>query len=378
MRLRHKKRKMMKIEKTEIPSPEESELMEDGETEPEPSTSELSESVEVEKTRVKICRLCLVFIDEHFVPLNNIFAMLQIVLPEVDPKITKEPVVCQMCFEFLEKTSTFMINSLNVEQKIKNYYEEIKSEISEEPQIDLFNVLEFAFPKLEMDNEGNENHNDTENSEFAPTDLLELNQPKSQVSEDKKPLTKLQVRADSDGITFYSCPLCTFTTKYKYSIKLHKNMMHRDPDEIIMYSCAMCTFKTKHKRYLETHMLVHRDPDDCEMHQCDVCDFKTKFKSYMKTHMLIHKSPDEIKMHKCDYCSFQTKHKKYLETHVLIHMNPNDIPMHHCSICDFQTKSKPYLKTHMLTHKNPGEIPMHKCNECSFQTKFKYYPPSTC
>lgn len=81
-----------------------------------------------------------------------------------------------MCCEFLEKASNFMINSLNVEQKIKNYYNAAKSE----EQIDLFNVLEFAFPKIEMDsNRTNENDSQyDENSDFVPTDILEVNQPR--------------------------------------------------------------------------------------------------------------------------------------------------------------------------------------------------------
>lgn len=41
------------------------------------------EPLDVEKSRVKICRLCLVFIDDNFISLEKIVAMLQIVLPEV-------------------------------------------------------------------------------------------------------------------------------------------------------------------------------------------------------------------------------------------------------------------------------------------------------
>lgn len=81
-----------------------------------------------------------------------------------------------MCCEFLEKASNFMINSLNVEQKIKNYYNATKPE----EQIDLFNVLEFAFPKIEMDN-STANEDDSqydENSDFVPTDILEVKQSK--------------------------------------------------------------------------------------------------------------------------------------------------------------------------------------------------------
>lgn len=74
-----------------------------------------------------------------------------------------------------------MINSLNVEKKIKNYYNTAKTE----DQIDLFNVLEFAFPKIEMGN--NITNEDVsqydDNSDFVPTDILEVNQSK----EDEKP-----------------------------------------------------------------------------------------------------------------------------------------------------------------------------------------------
>lgn len=73
--------------------------------------------------------------------------LIQIFIYLQDPKMTKEPVVCKVCSDFLEKASHFMINSLNVEQKIKNYYDESKTEEA----IDLFNVLEFSFPKIEME-----------------------------------------------------------------------------------------------------------------------------------------------------------------------------------------------------------------------------------
>lgn len=95
--------------------------------------------------------------------------------------MTKEPVVCQACSDFLEKASNFMINSLNVEQKIKNYYE--SSEAKE--QIDLFNVLEFAFPKIEMDNGQNEDEPiEGEDTNFTPTDLLQMDE---QQGEEKTP-----------------------------------------------------------------------------------------------------------------------------------------------------------------------------------------------
>lgn len=82
---------------------------------------------------------------------------------------------CQVCSDFLEKASTFMINSLNVEQKIKNYYESSKSQ----EQIDLFNVLEFAFPKIEMDSSQIENDGHDEDTNFNPTDLLEIDEQKT-------------------------------------------------------------------------------------------------------------------------------------------------------------------------------------------------------
>lgn len=66
-----------------------------------------------------------------------------------------------MCSDFLEKASHFMINSLNVEQKIKNYYDESKTEDA----IDLFNVLEFSFPKIEMEDlNGTYQHRETRSS----------------------------------------------------------------------------------------------------------------------------------------------------------------------------------------------------------------------
>lgn len=81
-----------------------------------------------------------------------------------------------------------MINSLNVEQKIKNYYE--SSESTE--QIDIFNVLEFAFPKIEMDNGQNENEQIEEDKNFTPTDLLEMNEPQDEeeIKDVKKEPTK--------------------------------------------------------------------------------------------------------------------------------------------------------------------------------------------
>lgn len=80
--------------------------------------------------------------------------------------MTKEPVVCKMCSDFLEKASHFMINSLNVEQKIKNYYDESKKDDA----IDLFSVLEFSFPKIEMEDlNGTYQHRETRsNTKMEP------------------------------------------------------------------------------------------------------------------------------------------------------------------------------------------------------------------
>lgn len=41
------------------------------------------QSLEDTKTPFKICRLCLVFVDDSFIPLEKVMVMLQIVLPEV-------------------------------------------------------------------------------------------------------------------------------------------------------------------------------------------------------------------------------------------------------------------------------------------------------
>lgn len=41
------------------------------------------QSMEDTKTPFKICRLCLVFVDDSFIPLEKVMVMLQIVLPEV-------------------------------------------------------------------------------------------------------------------------------------------------------------------------------------------------------------------------------------------------------------------------------------------------------
>lgn len=49
----------------------------------ETSSEVVNEPLDVEKSRLKICRLCLVFIDDNFIPLEKVVAMLQIVLPEV-------------------------------------------------------------------------------------------------------------------------------------------------------------------------------------------------------------------------------------------------------------------------------------------------------
>lgn len=82
MKIRRKKRKMMKIENSDTTMKDETEELPSTEKTVVP-LSEKTESVEVEKNSVNICRLCLVFIDDNFIPLENILAMLQIVLPEV-------------------------------------------------------------------------------------------------------------------------------------------------------------------------------------------------------------------------------------------------------------------------------------------------------
>ncbi|CAG9839548.1 unnamed protein product [Diabrotica balteata] len=55
-------------------------------TDPKPSTSCSGKQEEVEQSQVKICRLCLVFIEDNMMPLKKVIAMLQIVLPEVSGK----------------------------------------------------------------------------------------------------------------------------------------------------------------------------------------------------------------------------------------------------------------------------------------------------
>ncbi|CAH1980414.1 unnamed protein product [Acanthoscelides obtectus] len=335
-----------------------------------PTPSANLASIEIKKqddeTKVKICRLCLVFIDDEGIPIGKILPMLQIVLPEVDVQITKDPVVCQNCSSFIDKASVFMIHTLDVENKIKSYH---ATRLSTEEQVDLYNVLESAFPKFELDTDtfGNDEskHEEIDEKKEDIKDVKRIS---------KKPEYKRKsVREHQKGAKYYYCEHCTFKTRYRSSKKLHKKTMHSNPDNIVMHSCPVCPFKTKYRRYLNTHMLVHKNPEDCKMHQCPECEYKTKTKSYLKTHILTHKRPEEVPKYKCEYCNFETKHKKYLETHRLIHMDPDDIPMHQCDMCSFQTKSKQYLKTHKIMHKDPKEIPTHKCDICDFETKSKQY-----
>lgn len=77
-----KKRKMMKIEKSDPPVKNEIDELPNIEETAVP-LAEKTEPEEVERNSINICRLCLVFIDDNFILLENILAMLQIVLPEV-------------------------------------------------------------------------------------------------------------------------------------------------------------------------------------------------------------------------------------------------------------------------------------------------------
>ncbi|CAG9766476.1 unnamed protein product [Ceutorhynchus assimilis] len=105
-----------------------------------------------EKTKERLCRTCLKCIE------NNAFtvlkpsccdayleSMLQTCLPDLDLDISQDPVMCEKCFNFLQKFHNLKSVCQEVEEKLKKYH-------PENSLIDLYNVvLEESLPKTTTD-----------------------------------------------------------------------------------------------------------------------------------------------------------------------------------------------------------------------------------
>lgn len=194
------------------------------------------------------------------------------------------------------------------------------------------------------------------------------------------------------GIECFECPLCTFKTKRRTSLKIHINNVHfhqyqyncetcrRPFNNVVLYkehlnghlgvtpfTCIVCSKTFMHSSYMLAHQeRMHRVGIEGQLlpTQCYICQKVLKSANSLENHITIKhakkESRNEIKErpHLCDVCGQGFTRPDKLKIHYRKHTG--DKP-YKCSYCEKAFIKKEYMVMHERIH--TGEKP-YCCGVC--------------
>ncbi|XP_018575883.1 zinc finger protein 142-like [Anoplophora glabripennis] len=303
----------------------------------------------------RICRLCMNLVTCEFTSVKVLETdLIHNYIPEVNFSLTKEPVICSFCLDFLNIHGAFLNNCLDIQERIKY--------ISDDKTTKDLSCVKIE--EVEIKTEVNDKDEQSVPPVYA--DELVNNKAKSVGLKSHQ-----SIQENPSQARIYRCYTCTYESRHRSRFVCHQ-LSHRKLSEVPTFKCDTCSFLTKYKSDLKTHQLKHKDLSKVEVYKCDICDFETKYRKSLSNHHLTHKDSSEIEMYTCDKCDFTTKHQTSVLRHRLIHTDFSETQMYSCDLCDFTTKYKNKLKPHQLKHADPSRVQMYTCGLCDFTTKYKH------
>ncbi|KAJ8983717.1 hypothetical protein NQ317_009153 [Molorchus minor] len=290
-----------------------------------------------------------------------------------------DPVICVICYNFLQQHFDFIKRVLNVEKLLENKTNEteslivqnakdeiqqgsesvnlgddhskmdhIKSEINvpdESEKNSMENVLKFAVVKME-------------NVDEHQTYISKASEISSVIKYEDIKVEKIDVDdkliVEEDDIAegrknFRPRPSECFPKAVLRTKIKRVNLSGQK-----MYECDICHVRIRAKCSMNRHMKIHQDPSELFFFYCYNCSFKAKSKSTLANHKQCGAE------YKCVHCPFKTSRKCYLSVHMRKHIKPNVIS---CKHCNFRTKYMPTIRKHMR------KIHGIKFASCSTQTE---------
>lgn len=191
---------------------------------------------------------------------------------------------------------------------------------------------------------------------------------RSQMLRHERSLHKIGVGRITTGNNLYKCSQCPYSAARKGRLQEHIEMRHSRISNRVYY-CPVCTFKTIWKKSLKVHVAVHEE----EWFTCDLCLFKTLTKDEFKEHVQSHVSD---KGYSCMLCEFISDNVEDFNQHLLEeHSEPNPAQVRsnlsinylqshateetssilttdpqQCDLCNFSSSSPLAFKAHLITH----------------------------
>ncbi|XP_023311757.1 uncharacterized protein LOC111692178 [Anoplophora glabripennis] len=241
----------------------------------------------------KICRLCMNLVKSEFMCIREEeLEAIQKLTPEMNINIIKDPVVCKECFDSLCTHNSFLRECLEVEEKIRDAYDNsaTKSQIDTSPS-DLFVTTEnldkdFDMSEMEFSIKTECVDIKSEDEERSDAPLQTSNNEPSEKSDCKV--------AEEDGCKNENGSENKCNTKTKQECK-------------VLYKCDKSVCQTGCKSHFTTHCA--RNENNSEEYKCESCEYETDNKKLLLNCPLRHKDPLQFKMYGCNVCGYETKYK---------------------------------------------------------------------
>ncbi|KAJ8948496.1 hypothetical protein NQ318_000033 [Aromia moschata] len=338
------------------------------------------------KPTEEICRFCLKTIEKP-IPIDEMVKeIIDILMLNLDLRITPEPVMCYGCAETLKTAFDFKSACIYTEDCLYPFIEgknetkldlrEVYLKVNDSEDIEGVEGREVCRFCMKPSDSGFCTPVEVIDENVEIKKLLENYLPELSASESepnlqaKGEVEEVEEKKNKEKATIYRCKLCPFKTKLKYCLTRHM-LVHKDISEAKVYRCKLCPYKTKWKENLPKHMLVHKDISEITAHRCKLCPYKTKRKDNLLKHMLVHKDVSEITIHRCKSCPYKSKWKSALTKHILVHKDISEVTAHRCKLCPYETKRRTDLVKHMLVHKDHSEVTTYDSIFCSYIAKRK-------
>ena len=122
----------------------------------------------------------------------------------------------------------------------------------------------------------------------------------------------------------------------------HINRVHKLKE---LSSCNQCSYQTKYKANLQLHKAIHSNVKPA--FYCDTCAFETHGLDNLKRHKKTVHGPSKRTLKQCQVCDRTFTTNLLLEKHEQTHRPENQ--NHICSVCNSKFVAKSTLKTHIKT-----------------------------
>ncbi|XP_050499471.1 zinc finger protein 836-like [Diabrotica virgifera virgifera] len=341
-----------------------------------------------------VCCFCLTT-DCHF-DIINIEQDLQLCVPELDIKSTRDVTVCHDCCETMKCTYTFLRMCLNVDNSINSYMATNKiNEIKLTPKLQIFTqndsqCLPIVVKHMHEPDSNIKTEIIKNSSIFVTDSSVEVDVPQFidlktdlSLSDDATLHTDLQRTSalKENSIHFSNIAVSDELVDCNSFINAQNNTQSSVQD--VVNEAHITNFENGYQEtwsndlHLTNHDNAHleikpniNDTLQKKTYPCKKCDYVGASREELKYHFFTHRT--NCRIYKCDNCPFITRHKNVIDNHNLTHLADEDVCWYYCDKCAYRSRMVANLQKHQFTHiKQTDEMKKYKCEECTYMTMWK-------